>query len=74
MIKNMETVSIRDEFIKLGQLMKLAGMAQSGADAKEYIQAGKVSVNGTVETQRGKKIHPGDVVSFKNRQVKVEQG
>lgn len=68
----MEKVKIKDEFIKLGQVMKLAGMVDSGLEAKIDIQEGLVKVNGKVEIQRGKKIYPGDVVEFDMRQVKVE--
>lgn len=67
----METVRIRDEFIKLGQLLKLASMVGSGVDAKFVIQDGLVKVNGQVETQRGKKIVPGDVVEYQGKSVKV---
>ncbi len=72
MEKNMETIKIRDEFIKLGQAMKLAGLVDSGVEAKIDIQEGLVKVNGNVETQRGKKIYPGDVIEYDARQVKVE--
>lgn len=68
----METIKIRDEFIKLGQAMKLAGLVDSGVEAKIDIQEGLVKVNGNVETQRGKKIYPGDVIEYDVRQVKVE--
>lgn len=68
----METVKISDEYIKLGQLLKLAGMVESGVDAKIEIQEGYVKVNGKVELQRGKKIFSGDVVEFDGQQVKVE--
>lgn len=68
----METIKIRDEFIKLGQAMKLAGLVESGVDAKFKIQEGYVKVNGEVEYQRGKKIHPGDIIEFNGQQVKVE--
>lgn len=68
----METITIRDEFIKLGQAMKLAGLVESGVDAKMEIQEGFVKVNGEVELQRGKKIYPGDVIEFDGQQVKVE--
>ncbi len=68
----METIKIRDEFIKLGQAMKLAGLVDSGVEAKIDIQEGLVKVNGNVETQRGKKIYPGDVIEYDARQVKVE--
>ena len=60
----MEKVIIRDDFIKLGQAMKLAGMVGSGVDAKMLIQDGQVEVNGEVEYQRGKKLHEGDVITF----------
>ena len=72
MEKDMETIKIRDEFIKLGQAMKLAGFVDSGVEAKIDIQEGLVKVNGNVETQRGKKIYPGDVIEYDARQVKVE--
>jgi len=55
----------------LGQLLKLAGFCDSGVDAKFVIQDGLVKVNGEVETQRGKKLHDGDIVEFENKQVKV---
>lgn len=60
----MEEVIIRDEFIKLGQALKLAGLVESGVDAKMAIQDGLVRVNGQVETQRGKKLVDKDEVSF----------
>ena len=55
---------LRDDFIKLGQALKAAGLVDSGLDAKIVIQDGEVSVNGEVETRRGKKLYPGDVVEF----------
>ncbi len=67
----METIHIRDEFIKLGQAMKLAGLVDSGVDAKLLIQDGQVRVNGETEYQRGKKLHPGDVFSYNGQDVKV---
>lgn len=68
----METIKIRDDFIKLGQALKLAGLADSGVDAKMEIQEGFVKVNGEVEIQRGKKIRPGDVIEYEGQQIKVE--
>lgn len=68
----METIKIKDDFIKLGQAMKLAGLVESGVEAKVEIQEGYVKVNGVVEVQRGKKIHPGDVIEFDGQQVIVE--
>lgn len=68
----METIKIRDEFIKLGQALKLSGLVESGVDAKIEIQEGYVKVNGEVEYQRGKKIYPGDIIEFDGQQIKVE--
>ena len=68
----MEIIKIRDEYIKLGQAMKLAGLVDSGVDAKIQIQEGFVKVNGKVELQRGKKIYAGDVIEFDGQQVRVE--
>ncbi len=69
----METIKIRDEFIKLGQLLKLAGLVESGVDAKFVIQDGLVKVNGQIETQRGKKIVAGDVVEFDGNCIKISE-
>lgn len=67
----MEQIQIRDEFIKLGQALKLAGLVESGVDAKYAVQDGLVKVNGETEYQRGKKLYPGDVFSFEGQDVKV---
>ena len=69
----MITVNIReeDEFIKLGQALKKASLVGSGVDAKMVILDELVTVNGEVETRRGKKIYPGDVVSYDGETVKV---
>lgn len=63
----METITITTEFIRLQDLMKLAGMAGTGGEAKLLIQDGQVKVNGEVCLQRGKKLRPGDAVSFRSR-------
>lgn len=63
----MEEVRIRDEFIKLGQAMKLAGFVESGVDAKFVIQDGQVKVNGALETRRGRKLVNGDEVTFEGK-------
>lgn len=60
----MEEIVIRDEFIKLGQALKLAGLVESGVEAKLVIQDGLVRVNGSIETQRGKKLVNNDEVTF----------
>lgn len=68
----METIKIKDDHIKLGQALKLAGLVDSGVDAKIDIKEGLVRVNGQFELQRGKKIYPGDIIEFDGQQVKVE--
>ena len=67
----MKEIKIKYEFIKLGQLLKLAGLVSSGIEAKIVIQEGEVLYNGEVETRRGKKVYPGDTVEFDNEIVKV---
>lgn len=62
-----------DEFIKLGQALKKAGLVESGVDAKFVIQDGLVKVNGETELQRGKKIHDGDLISYNGETVKVSK-
>ena len=67
----MEYITIKDEFIKLGQALKLAGLVESGVDAKIVIQDGQVFVNGKVEYQRGKKLYDGDLVEFNGEQIQI---
>ena len=69
----MEYITIKDEFIKLGQALKLAGLVQSGVDAKIVIQNGEVLVNGEVDERRGKKLYPGDVFEFEGNKVEVRK-
>ncbi len=64
---------LRDEYIRLGQLLKATGLADSGVDAKFLIQEGKVFVNGEVCTQRGKKVRAGDLVSFGGQEIQVTE-
>lgn len=61
----------QDEFIKLGQALKKAGLVGSGVDAKMVIQDGLVTVDGEVELQRGKKLHGGEIVSYNGETVKI---
>ena len=65
-------IRIRDEFIKLGQVLKLADLVSDGVEAKYVINDGLVKVNGEVEPQRGKKLYPGDTVSYDGKTFKVE--
>ncbi len=60
-----------EEFIRLGQLMKAAGLVQSGVDAKVKILSGAVSVNGEICTMRGKKLRSGDTVRFGKEEIRV---
>ena len=60
-----------EDFIKLGQLLKAAGLVDSGVEAKYAIEEGKASVNGEVCTMRGKKSHAGDVVAFGGEEIRV---
>lgn len=64
-------ITIKDDFIKLGQAMKLAGVVSSGIEAKIVIQDGEVKVNGETDTRRGKKLVEGDIFEYNNVQVKV---
>lgn len=71
--EEMEIIKLRDEYIKLGQALKAAGLVESGVDAKFVIQDGLVSVNGEIEVQRGKKLYAGDVVSFDGQEIRIEK-
>ncbi|MCI8491233.1 MAG: RNA-binding S4 domain-containing protein [Lachnospiraceae bacterium] len=66
-------ISIREgeEFIRLGQAMKKAGLVGSGIEAKMLILDGAVTVNGETEQRRGRKLYPGDVVSFEDETFQI---
>ena len=68
----MEIIHLRDDYIKLGQALKAAGLVESGVEAKFLIQDGQVKVNGQVEIQRGKKLVAGDIVEFDGETIKIE--
>lgn len=68
----METIYIKDEFIKLGQAMKLGGAVDSGVEAKLEIEEGKVTVNGEPETRRGKKMYDGDTFAYKGKEYQIK--
>lgn len=67
----MQEIEIKDEFIKLGQALKLAGLVGSGVEAKIIIQDGLVKVNGEIDERRGRKLYPGDIFEFQENEVKV---
>lgn len=60
----MDSILIHTDFIKLDAMLKFAGLVETGGEAKLLIQQGQVKVNGEVCTMRGKKLHPGDEVTF----------
>lgn len=67
----MNTIEITTEYIKLQDLLKLAGLTYTGGEAKVMVQEGLVKVNGEVCTMRGKKIRPGDVVGYNGQELTV---
>ena len=67
----MEVISLWEEYIKLGQALKAAGLVESGVEAKIVIQNGEVMVNGETEFQRGKKLYDGDIVSFRGEEIRI---
>lgn len=67
----MEIIKLREDYIKLGQALKAAGLVESGVEAKYAIEEGKATVNGQVATQRGKKLVDGDVVEFGGQTIKI---
>lgn len=67
----MEIIKLRDEFIKLGQALKAANLVEDGVEAKYVIQDGLVTVNGEVDTRRGRKLYDGDVVDYDGQEIKI---
>jgi ribosome-associated protein len=67
----MRDVPIRDDMIRLGQFLKLAGVIESGGEAKSVIAAGEVAVNGEAELRRGRQLHHGDVVEIGGERLRV---
>ncbi len=70
-MSNELTVPIRDDAIRLGQLLKLAGVVDDGAMAREMVERGLVTVGGEVETRRGRQVRPGDVVTLEHLTIRV---
>ena len=69
----MEKLILREEFIKLGQLLKAMNIVESGVDAKIVISEGEVKVNGEVEYQRGKKLRAGDIVEYDGEKILIAE-
>jgi ribosome-associated protein len=64
-------IEIRGDTIRLGQVLKLAGLAGSGGAARALVEAGGVTVNGEVERRRGRQLHPGDEVAVEGEAVRI---
>jgi ribosome-associated protein len=64
-------VTIRGDTIRLGQALKLSGLADSGGEARALLEQGGVTVNGEVETRRGRQLHRGDVVALGDEAVRI---
>ena len=69
----MQTITLRDEFIKLGQALKAAGLVDSGVEAKIVIINGEVKVNSETETRRGRKLFDGNIVSYNGNEIKISK-
>ena len=67
----MQTIKLKDDYIKLGQALNAAGLCESGVEAKFAVLDGKVKVNGAVELQRGKKLHDQDVVEYAGETIRI---
>ena len=71
MMVGMRDVAIGSDMIRLGQFLKLADLIDTGGEAKILIASGDVTVNGEVDTRRGRQLHPGDVVDVQGRSARV---
>ena len=69
----MEIIELREDFIRLGQALKAAGLVGSGVDAKNVILDGLVYVNDEIETRRGRKLYDGDIVSFEGETIQIKK-
>jgi ribosome-associated protein len=67
----LENITIRDDMIRLGQLLKLADLVEDGVEAAELIKNGLVKVNGEIEERRGRQLHDGDTVTANGRTVRI---
>ena len=69
----MKIIELREDFIRLGQALKAAGLVGSGVDAKNVILDGLVYVNDEIETRRGRKLYDGDIVSFEGETIQIKK-
>ncbi|OMH23957.1 RNA-binding protein [Tersicoccus phoenicis] len=70
-MSDIKEIGLRDEFIRLGQLLKLANLAENGIDARRLVEEGLVIVNGDIETRRGRQLRSGDVVEVNGTGVRI---
>jgi ribosome-associated protein len=70
-LRRLDEIEIRGDTIRLGQLLKLSGIAGSGAEAKALLLETGVTVNGEPEARRGRQLHPGDVVAVAGESVRI---
>ena len=66
-----EDIAIRDDMIRLGQLLKLANLVEDGVEAAELIKNGLVKVNGEIDDRRGRQLHHGDTVTVNSQTVRI---
>ena len=64
-------IAIRGDMIRLGQLLKLAGVVDTGAEIKAFLASERVLVNGDLEARRGRQLHPGDVIRAGDQELRV---
>jgi ribosome-associated protein len=69
-----QEIKIRGEMIRLGQLLKLGGVVETGGDGKELLATGSVLVNGAPETRRGRQLHDGDLVEVGEWEFRISTG
>ena len=67
----MEIIKLKEEYIKLGQALKAANLVEDGVEAKIVIKDGLVTVNGEIDTRRGRKLYDGDLVNFEGQEIKI---
>ena len=69
--QEIEDIPIRDDMIRLGQLLKLANLVEDGVEATELIKNGLVKVNGEIDDRRGRQLHDGDTVTVNGHTVRI---
>jgi ribosome-associated protein len=70
-MRRMRDVTMRGDMIRLGQLLKLAGVRDTGGEVKELLAEGGITVNGEAEARRGRQLHPGDVIRVEDEEIRL---